>query len=433
MTPNKIKKVGLLLFVLLVNLLNLNAQCPIVAPVPNNSCYQTVIANDSWCCYNSWDGLCQSAYDACVPTGGVPPTSGDCFASIAICTNNSNFAVDPNGFGTFNELCTYCTSNPGTNPASGNMGCLLSGELNSTWFSITITTSGTLAFSFGTPGAANCYDWAMWPYNPNACNQISANTLAPVRCNWNGTCNSFTGVGPVPTGGNANNFEPILNVVAGQQFLICFSNYSSALTTVPLAFSGSASIACVTLSVEMNSFTATNMRAYNQVEWSTTAEINNSHFELERSIDGIEFYHVATVEGNGNTLTESIYQYEDHFINDGLTYYRLKQVDYNDAFTYSNIIAVSAATLNEFKILTLYPNPSSELFKLHLTQPTSGEVEISISEYNGRKLYAENLFVSKGNNALVFPVTNYSNGLYIVRILNKQTGEMDEIKLSIIK
>lgn len=361
------------------------------------------------------------------------PTSGDCFGSIAICTNNSNFSVDPNGFGTVNELCTGCFSNPSTNPGSGNSGCLLAGELNSTWFSITVSASGTLAFSFGGPGGFSCYDWAMWPYNPNACNQIAANTLAPIRCNWNGACGAYTGIGPVPTGAAASDFEPLLNVVAGQQFMICFSNYSSAFTTVPLAFSGTASIACVTLAVELNTFSATNMRAYNQIDWATTAEVNNSHFELERSIDGLEFIHIATIEGNGNSTTESNYSYDDYFIGTGLTYYRLNQVDFNGTSTYSNIIVANSAPADEFKILTIYPNPSNELFKLHLTQPKSSEVEVSISEYSGRIIYSENVFVPEGNTAMVFPVTDYSNGLYLVRILNTQTGESDEMRISISK
>ena len=43
------------------------AQCAVAAPVPDDACYQQVIAGDSWCCDNDWDGICQAAYDACVP------------------------------------------------------------------------------------------------------------------------------------------------------------------------------------------------------------------------------------------------------------------------------------------------------------------------------------------------------------------------------
>src|SRR5690606_13836149 len=107
--------------------------------------------------------------------------------------------------------------------------CLLSGELNSTWMVINVATSGTLQFSFGALNTTsfNCYDWIMWPYNSNTCSQIFNNTIAPVRCNWNAPCEEFTGIGsPPPAGGDPGNFEPNLNVTAGDQFIVCFSNYS---------------------------------------------------------------------------------------------------------------------------------------------------------------------------------------------------------------
>src|SRR5690606_24622522 len=64
--------------------------------------------------------------------GGRPVNAGDCTEALDVCTN-LNFSIDPNGYGSVDELCTGCYSNPSTNPASTNSGCLLSGELNSTW------------------------------------------------------------------------------------------------------------------------------------------------------------------------------------------------------------------------------------------------------------------------------------------------------------
>ena len=149
-----------------------------------------------------------------------------------VCTNAS-FQVDPNGSGNIVEFTSGSFTNPSINPASLNSGCLLSGELNSTWMVVNIATTGTLEFSFGADGGSNCYDWIMWPYNGLAtCNQIINNTLQPIRCNWNGFCEGFTGVAtPLPPGGDASNFEPEINVVCGQQYLICLSNFSSATTS----------------------------------------------------------------------------------------------------------------------------------------------------------------------------------------------------------
>ena len=181
-------------------------------------------------------------------------TAGDCNIAINICSN-AGFQIDPNGTGSVYELSSggsggpggSAISNPSTNPASANMGCLLSGELNSTWMIVNIQTSGSLQFSFGGGGAqAGYYDWAMWSYaGPATCNQITNVGQAPIRCNWNGVSSGGTGLAnPLPAGGTASNYEPPLAVTCGQKFIICFSNYSSASSSVPLAFFGTAGVSC---------------------------------------------------------------------------------------------------------------------------------------------------------------------------------------------
>jgi gliding motility-associated-like protein len=176
-------------------------------------------------------------------------TAPDCNTAVNICSNAS-FAIDPNGPGAVNDFTTsHNISNPSTNPASSNSGCLFSGELNPTWMIINVATSGNLEFNFGAGNQSGCYDWIMWPYNANTCSGIFNNTLPPVRCNWNGPCTGCgTGIGPVPanaTGfGCQSNYEPSLPVTAGQQFIICFSNFNGAVTNVPLSFTGSAQVSC---------------------------------------------------------------------------------------------------------------------------------------------------------------------------------------------
>jgi gliding motility-associated-like protein len=176
-------------------------------------------------------------------------TAPDCNTAVNICSN-ANFAIDPNGPGAVNDFTTsHTVSNPSSNPASSNSGCLLAGELNPTWMIINVATSGNLEFNFGAGTQSGCYDWIMWPYNANTCSGIFNNTLPPIRCNWNGSCfGCGTGIGPVPPNasgfGCQSNYEPSLPVTAGQQFLICFSNYSGAVTNVPLSFTGTAQVSC---------------------------------------------------------------------------------------------------------------------------------------------------------------------------------------------
>lgn len=171
---------------------------------------------------------------------------GACSSAQNICSNpNFTFTANngPNGL-----PGPLSVSNPGTNPQGINSGCLLTNGPGPQWLIMTVSTTGTLGFSFGANGSPNpqagFYDWAMWPYTSTTCNGIFNNTLPPVSCNWNASTTGGTGMGTIPPGGVAGNYQPALNVVAGQQFLLLISNYSSANALVSFTSTGSANITC---------------------------------------------------------------------------------------------------------------------------------------------------------------------------------------------
>lgn len=177
-----------------------------------------------------------------------------CNAAQPVCTNPNFQFTSSAGSGLTMGLNV---SNPSTNPQMGNgnnpaapanSGCLFSQGPGPQWLLLTISSNGTLGFSFGAAGSANpqvgFYDWAMWPYTSASCTNIFNNTLPPVSCNWNASSSGGTGMGPVPPGGVAGNYQPSLNVTAGQQFLILISNYSGVNTAVSFSNTGTAGISC---------------------------------------------------------------------------------------------------------------------------------------------------------------------------------------------
>lgn len=130
-------------------------------------------------------------------------------------------------------------SNPSTNPAGVNSGCLFSGELNPNWFVLNVTSNGVLEFAIGAAGGSGFFDWELWPYDPvTGCSDIQNNLVSPAACNWNGSSAGFTGMsaGGPPPGGVASNFQPAIPVTAGTAYILMFSNYSSQTGTVNLTF-----------------------------------------------------------------------------------------------------------------------------------------------------------------------------------------------------
>ncbi len=358
--------------------------------------------------------------------------SGDCMGAIPLCSDE-NFAVDPSGYGTIDELCTGCISNPSTNPSSANSGCLLSGELNSTWMTINVAQGGTLEFSMGTPGSGlYCFDWIMWPYDPNACTDILNNTLPPEACNWNGTCDGFTGMSStVPAGGFANNFEPTMNVNTGDAFVILLSNYSSAYTNVPIDFFGTADISCLPLPVEMVEFNGLGHESYNELTWSTASEVHCSHFNIERSTDGSSFQKIGEVEGTGTSFEVHDYRFHDNEIGNEIYYYRLKQLDFNGAYTYSNTIAIAPTIEGSFKVMSAFPNPATEVFNVQLYAESAENIAISIKSASGAVVYNSQETLKAGSNIVEIPVSDLARGMYMLTVTDGSTDETEIVKLAI--
>jgi gliding motility-associated-like protein len=182
-------------------------------------------------------------------TNQVVSQSNDCGEEVNVCTTPSFAIIPPGATNTVVDFGSGTGSNPSTNPQGFNSGCLLSGETSSVFMVISVNAAGTLSWTIGTDGSTGCFDWIMWPYTPGGatCTGLQNGTLAPVACNWNGNCEGFTGMaaaGSLPPGGAASNFQTPLNVVPGNQYLLCLSNYSGLGTTVPINFLGTAGISC---------------------------------------------------------------------------------------------------------------------------------------------------------------------------------------------
>lgn len=355
------------------------------------------------------------------PAGG-PTTAGDCGIAANVCSDAS-FAVDPNGYGAIDEICTYCTSNPDVNPASSNTGCLISGELNSTWMIVNVLTGGTLEFQIGTPnsGTWNCLDWSMWTYSPTTCAAIQAGTQAPVRCNYNGDCEEFTGIAAtLPSGATSmTNWEPPLTVGSATQYIICLSNYSSATTTVPLSFGGTAVVSCSPLGTEAISLAGTGETGYNQLNWTSSAEFNASEYRIERSKVGINFEIIGTVEANGLSMEAQHYDFADLTPHFGKNYYRVTMIHQNNTTITSEMIVVEQSAAST--LVRCFPNPAKSQLHIILASQTNTSYELILTELNGKEIIRQNESMSDGLQQVVLDLSLIHSGMYLLDI--RQNGK----------
>jgi hypothetical protein len=189
--------------------------------------------------YNSIGTFTIMVQDGTLP---VPPTTQDCDGAVGVCQTTVTQPQSYFGCGSINEISPCGTvSNPCTNVNGTNMGCMLASppELHASWYLINITTNGSLRWT-NTQATSGYYDWALFNLTSNSCADIRNNVIPPVRCNWNATSTSPTGMeNPIPPGGVAGNFEAPLNVTAGQKFVLVLSNYSGTTGGYTLSFANS--------------------------------------------------------------------------------------------------------------------------------------------------------------------------------------------------
>ncbi len=100
-----------------------------------------------------------------------------------------------------------------------------------------------------------------------------------------------------------------------------------------------------------------------RIEWKTEVEINNAYFEVEFSRDGKEFKSIAYLEGSGTSAIPNFYDFQHKTPVIGHNYYRLKQTDFDDTYTYSPIITISWKQ-QEKAVVKVFPNPIQERFTI---------------------------------------------------------------------
>ena len=104
------------------------------------------------------------------------------------------------------------------------------------------------------------------------------------------------------------------------------------------------------------------------MDWSTATEKDNSHFEIEKAVQSLEFQAIGEVEGNGTTSTESNYTFIDRDLESSTAYYRLRQVDYNGVYDYSKVVVATCdIAKSEFSV---YPSVSDGRYMLRFNQET---------------------------------------------------------------
>jgi hypothetical protein len=159
-------------------------------------------------------------------------------------------------------------------------------------------------------------------------------------------------------------------------------------------------------------FAATKNGKVNQLLWSTSHELNSSHFNIQRSSNGLDFSNIGLVYANNSSKIVNNYQFTDKAPLAGANYYRLQIVDKDGYSKYSNVKIIRG----DLAASLIYPVPANNI--LHVE--TNSNTSFSMLDQSGRILFTTNIYV-KGT----IDVSRLSAGEYFLK--NNNTGSVQKI------
>jgi hypothetical protein len=171
--------------------------------------------------------------------------------------------------------------------------------------------------------------------------------------------------------------------------------------------------------VKMSSFKATVVNNNALVKWITETELNNSHYEVERSNDGVHFATRGRVNGNGTSSASHAYQFTDQLnAAAAIVYYRLKIVDADGKFAYSTIVALRTNGLAGIGNISVYPNPFISNIKVAVTSKEATVAGIRILSLEGKEILNRSMAVQQGDNILVLnDFESLPKGMYVLEVI----------------
>lgn len=305
----------------------------------------------------------------------------------------------------FTPLCTNCSSPCG--PACGFSSTPTVPQVTST-----CPAYNQLPYLEGGIATTQCYTF----YAVNT--TVSFNVIVNSTCqsgnvqgfSWSlynaGTCG-----GAIQTGTLSN--LTFTGLTIGNQYTYCYS------FTVPGDCFHTAYwpyfVGASPLPIELIAFTALELDNSIVLKWSTASEVNNSFYQIERSRDGKQFSKIGIVPGVGNSSVRNDYEFTDQAPLSGTSYYRLKQVDYDQQFEYFGPLAIRYK--NSKESLSVFPNPANGQLNFEFSADGNVSYELFVYDLQGQILHKENFVAVYGMNQRELNTKDFENGVYMIRLV----------------
>jgi hypothetical protein len=186
-----------------------------------------------------------------------------------------------------------------------------------------------------------------------------------------------------------------------------------------VAYPATTPCASVVLPVTSSFLRGSQKNNYALLEWHTYSEENNKGFEIEKSNDALNWEKIGFMKGAANSYQKIAYNFLDDANLGGVTYYRFKQIDFDDKFAFSNTVVLEPLSEKKNGILKIFPNPSSGRIDVLLAGIHDGS-RLYIYDSSGKVVHEQEIDRIVNSTWLPLDLSSFGNGLYHVTISNAE-------------
>jgi len=169
--------------------------------------------------------------------------------------------------------------------------------------------------------------------------------------------------------------------------------------------------------VELTSFASVVVGTDVRLSWATASELNNQGFEVQRSTNENNWQKIGFVQGQGTTTETNYYSYTDKKLATGHYNYRLKQIDLDGTYEYSNVVEADVTVPLEYSLQQNFPNPFNPSTKINFSLAADSKVVLKIFDVLGQEvLTLVNGDLTAGIHEVSFDAASLNSGVYLYRL-----------------
>lgn len=291
-----------------------------------------------------------------------------------------------------------------------------------------------------TAGVTYCYNF-VYPASGDIKGSIRIDLgTAPGAC---GSSSQYMSVSPANGGGCASTANTNMNqfasectsmiaggmgvgatcgggMTAGTVYTVCYTVPAgcSGVNICPLinCTAGSCGGGGTSLPVELLYFNAVMDHGVVKLNWATAAEINNDYFTIERTPDGKVYSIAGYMGGAGNSNSYLSYNSVDETPLEGVSYYRLRQTDFDGKFSYSRVVSVETASENPLKLLYISPDQNRNSLQYQFSYTGVKPLLVEVIDVLGKTVYSNQISADNNSQILNTDVSGLSKGVYLFKV-----------------